>query len=355
MKGPQNHPDEASKWLCPSCGGTASFNAPKPDLQVSQSGEDPINVPEAPADVDSYDVSPHAPKPWKLWPPFGLLGSKSAMEALGPECSAIPDEAGSFEDVVRAKGKLSSSKGLKKRATGAAPRRSISQVERPKQKSLSETASNLSKDLQSASSCAEQSTSGAVVSNPETPSPQSGPEHSEHDPPQTSEVVATTQSTAVVVPSISSSPQPSTEPGIEVSHQHAPQPPTSSNEGLPAPPQACSRSGLDILHQAITQPLEEVCSQSSSPQPSSESGLAILQAAVLKTSVHNEASPQTASDGSGSSDSGAKSGSGNHWEGSLELGETREDSSMGQQSDIQPDQDSSNSRNNFNTIAQVVD
>ena len=38
-------------------------------------------------------ASPHAPDPKSLWLPFGLLGSKSAIEALGLECSAIPEEA----------------------------------------------------------------------------------------------------------------------------------------------------------------------------------------------------------------------------------------------------------------------
>lgn len=38
------------------------------------------------------EVSPHAPDHVKLWPPFGVLGSQAALEALGKECSAIPDE-----------------------------------------------------------------------------------------------------------------------------------------------------------------------------------------------------------------------------------------------------------------------
>ena len=41
-------------------------------------------------DDDSRDCSPHAPDPSKLWPPFGLSGSKEAIEALGQECAAIP-------------------------------------------------------------------------------------------------------------------------------------------------------------------------------------------------------------------------------------------------------------------------
>jgi len=42
--------------------------------------------------IDSQnDVSPHAPDPSELWPPFGLLGSKTAIEALGPLFSSISD------------------------------------------------------------------------------------------------------------------------------------------------------------------------------------------------------------------------------------------------------------------------
>jgi hypothetical protein len=43
------------------------------------------------------DVSPHAPDPVKLWPPFGILGSDAALEVLGKECSAIPDETCKLE------------------------------------------------------------------------------------------------------------------------------------------------------------------------------------------------------------------------------------------------------------------
>jgi hypothetical protein len=38
------------------------------------------------------DISPHAPDHAKMWPPFGILGSQAALEVLGKECSAIPDE-----------------------------------------------------------------------------------------------------------------------------------------------------------------------------------------------------------------------------------------------------------------------
>jgi len=37
------------------------------------------------------DVSPHAPDPIKLWPPFGLLQSQAAIQAFGSECLAIPN------------------------------------------------------------------------------------------------------------------------------------------------------------------------------------------------------------------------------------------------------------------------
>ena len=36
------------------------------------------------------DVSPHAPNPIELWPPFGLHHSEAAIQAFGSECLAIP-------------------------------------------------------------------------------------------------------------------------------------------------------------------------------------------------------------------------------------------------------------------------
>ena len=37
------------------------------------------------------DVSPYAPDPMKLWPPFGLLHSQTAIQTFGSDCLAVPD------------------------------------------------------------------------------------------------------------------------------------------------------------------------------------------------------------------------------------------------------------------------
>eukprot|EP00980_Cylindrotheca_fusiformis_P010998 scaffold2526_cov131-Cylindrotheca_fusiformis.AAC.14 len=42
-------------------------------------------------------ISPHAPDPQQLWPPFPLFGSPEATELLGPDCSQIPDDVGILE------------------------------------------------------------------------------------------------------------------------------------------------------------------------------------------------------------------------------------------------------------------
>jgi PHD-finger len=70
-------------WLCQSCGGANR------DSRVENTPSRAFE-PKEPSTMDPT-TSPHAPDPKKLWPPFGLLGSKKAVHALGPECSAIAE------------------------------------------------------------------------------------------------------------------------------------------------------------------------------------------------------------------------------------------------------------------------
>jgi hypothetical protein len=94
--------DEGETWLCPSCGGKEIPNSPR-----RESGDTVVvTVPLEPPPSDSYFISPHAPDPKKLWPPFGLLGSKPAIEALGLECSAIPEEEAAAAQPVQQQNSL---------------------------------------------------------------------------------------------------------------------------------------------------------------------------------------------------------------------------------------------------------
>lgn len=82
---------------------TKAFESARKDVSAGQSisgrfdaNRIPAAFPSSPLTDPSFDrhsgVSEHAPDPMMLWPPFGLLGSKSAIKALGLECSAIiPD------------------------------------------------------------------------------------------------------------------------------------------------------------------------------------------------------------------------------------------------------------------------
>jgi hypothetical protein len=82
--------EHEKKWSCPACSGIETFN--------SQSGTNVANSAVGTKDtlvgssiVQSKEFSPHAPDPSQLWPPFGLLGSETAIEALGP-AAIVPDE-----------------------------------------------------------------------------------------------------------------------------------------------------------------------------------------------------------------------------------------------------------------------
>jgi hypothetical protein len=81
-------------WVCVRCSG--------------QKYCEPIPLPKEEGSVDHKElectnrhtkrgVSPHAPDPRKLWPPFPLFGSPEATEILGQECSLIPDDIGIIE------------------------------------------------------------------------------------------------------------------------------------------------------------------------------------------------------------------------------------------------------------------
>ena len=73
--------DGVGKWMCPACSGSPA----EIDISASSIVCEKLKTRSKP------NVSPEAPDPFKLWPPFGLFNSKSALEVLGEKCSAIPD------------------------------------------------------------------------------------------------------------------------------------------------------------------------------------------------------------------------------------------------------------------------
>jgi hypothetical protein len=80
---------ELLKWLCANCSGgnPVAVNFPE-GFTVDYDPDEVVGInPE-----EDDDESPHAPNPSKLWPPFGLLGSVEAAEALGGECCSISDD-----------------------------------------------------------------------------------------------------------------------------------------------------------------------------------------------------------------------------------------------------------------------
>lgn len=72
--------DTLSKWICPPCLGKGSIQA----VQVNSSSSASVTaVPMIMTSVLIPSISPHAPNPVTLWPPFGLRNSPDALEALG--------------------------------------------------------------------------------------------------------------------------------------------------------------------------------------------------------------------------------------------------------------------------------
>lgn len=76
--------EELEDWKCPRCTG----NEPDTVLGSSENFHDKFDI----ETEEVEDISPNAPNPDIMWPPFGLLGSEKAKEVLGEECCAIPDD-----------------------------------------------------------------------------------------------------------------------------------------------------------------------------------------------------------------------------------------------------------------------
>ncbi len=82
--------DALSKWICPMC---SKMPLPIPEHQqdenVVTSSED---LKSSIVDDRNADISPHAPDPKSLWPPFGLRNCEQAIQKLGePGDSDVED------------------------------------------------------------------------------------------------------------------------------------------------------------------------------------------------------------------------------------------------------------------------
>jgi PHD-finger len=73
-------------WLCQFCGGPSPNTSSNSHMSDDSSTFTPIE----PLSVDNAN-SLRLPDPKRLWPPFGLRCSKESVEALGLECTAIPE------------------------------------------------------------------------------------------------------------------------------------------------------------------------------------------------------------------------------------------------------------------------
>jgi len=82
--------DSSKKWLCSDCSGNGLPSVPEaPPFDFTIDPEDEKTI----LCAEPHDFSDHAPDPKRLWPPFPFLfGSEKAVEMLGVDCSALPDQ-----------------------------------------------------------------------------------------------------------------------------------------------------------------------------------------------------------------------------------------------------------------------
>jgi hypothetical protein len=96
MKREKAFSNELTPFLCPCC--REDVNASDRKLILESSVENQ-KEPHCPSIDFKDDVSPHAPNPMELWPPFGLLQSQTAIQTFGSECLAIPDVTTTNTDI----------------------------------------------------------------------------------------------------------------------------------------------------------------------------------------------------------------------------------------------------------------
>lgn len=89
-------------WVCVPCSGRT------PSPLLDEKNDSDRREAEIMDSLNKRGVSPHAPDPLQLWPPFPLFGSPESLKLLGPECSLIPDDTGIMEFHDQTMEKLSS-------------------------------------------------------------------------------------------------------------------------------------------------------------------------------------------------------------------------------------------------------
>lgn len=78
--------DALSKWICPPClkGQVAKVKENNIMVPTEDTKLPPAQDIITPPLIQPHnDISPHAPNPTSLWPPFGLRSSKAAVDVLG--------------------------------------------------------------------------------------------------------------------------------------------------------------------------------------------------------------------------------------------------------------------------------
>ena len=81
--------DALSNWICPQCSkGVPAQAVEDKENSVIAVGDQKLHAQESfvnpPLSQQLHlDISPHAPNPQTLWPPFGLRSSKESCDALG--------------------------------------------------------------------------------------------------------------------------------------------------------------------------------------------------------------------------------------------------------------------------------
>jgi hypothetical protein len=78
-------------WVCPPCQGVPGLGQLSFSVEDLEIADDDENDDLSESDVEK-EVATNAPVPEKLWPPFGLLQTQTALDVLGEECCAIKDD-----------------------------------------------------------------------------------------------------------------------------------------------------------------------------------------------------------------------------------------------------------------------
>jgi len=96
-------------WYCPPCYASSYSKTPETlsesDICINWEGEAENDI------VSESKIPPDSPTPTKLWPPFGLLDSKEALNVLGEECISIRYESLASPPDTNASGGVHSADG----------------------------------------------------------------------------------------------------------------------------------------------------------------------------------------------------------------------------------------------------